>query len=38
VRVQWTKARDLFARISMKPEVEKVQGWLDELDAAGGDA
>ena len=30
-RELWTKARELYAKIGMKPELEQVQGWLDEL-------
>ncbi len=31
-RELWTKARDLFQKIGMPHMVEKVQGWLDELE------
>ena len=27
----WEKALELFERIGMKPEIEEVQGWIDEL-------
>ncbi len=27
----WLQAHDLFAKIGMKPELDKVQGWIDEL-------
>jgi Flp pilus assembly protein TadD len=26
----WRKSRDLFARIGIKPMVDRVQGWIDE--------
>lgn len=26
----WTQARDLYAEISARPQLERVQGWLDE--------
>lgn len=29
-REYWEKARDLYEKIGMKPDVEEVQGWLDE--------
>ena len=29
----WTRAKDLYSQIGMQPNVEDVQGWLDELDA-----
>jgi tetratricopeptide (TPR) repeat protein len=31
-REYWKKALKLYKKVSMKPEVEKVQGWIDELD------
>jgi len=27
----WEKALELFKKIGMKPEIEKVQNWIDEL-------
>ena len=30
-REYWEKALELFNKIGMKPEIEKVQGWLDKL-------
>ncbi len=31
-REYWKKALKLYKNVSMKPEIEKVQGWIDELD------
>lgn len=30
-REYWEKALDLYKKIGMKPETERVQGWIDEL-------
>jgi len=30
-RQYWDKALKLFKKVGMKPEIEKVQGWIDEL-------
>jgi hypothetical protein len=34
-RELWTKARDLYAKIGMPHEVERMQGWLDRLPLGG---
>ena len=33
-REYWIKARDLYSEIGIPHEVQEVQGWIDELDAA----
>ena len=32
----WTKSRELYARIGIPHEVERVQGWLDGLEDPPG--
>jgi DNA replication protein DnaD len=36
-RELWTTARELYAKIGMKPDTEELQAWLDELDEPKGD-